>query len=197
MVDDKLKNAKVIFVIGGPGSGKGTQCENIVKKYKFNHLSSGDLLRDEVQSGSPRGKELQAIMEKGELVSLEVVLALIKESMLKLIDKSPYFLIDGYPRELEQGLRFEREVAPCFTVLYFEVNEEMMKQRLLKRGETSGRVDDNEATIVKRLKTFEEKTVPVIDHYAKKNKVIKVDASNSIDAVFKIVVEEFEKKGIK
>lgn len=197
MVDDKLKNAKVIFVLGGPGSGKGSQCEKIVEKYKFNHLSSGDLLRAEVQSGSPRGKELQATMEKGELVSLEVVLALIKESMLKLIDKSPYFLIDGYPRELEQGLRFERDVAPCFTVLYFEVNEEVMKQRLLKRGETSGRVDDNEATIVKRLKTFEEKTVPVIDYYAKEGKVIKIDASNTIDAVFKVVVVEFEKKGIK
>ncbi|VDM30539.1 unnamed protein product [Hydatigera taeniaeformis] len=178
----------------GPGSGKGTQCEKIVAKYGFNHLSSGDLLRAEVQSGSPRGKELQAIMEKGELVSLEIVLALIKDAMLKLIDKSPYFLIDGYPRELEQGTRFERDVAPCFAVLYFEVNEEVMKQRLLKRGETSGRADDNEATIVQRLKTFEEKTAPVIKHYTQKGKVIKV---RTIDEVFAVVVQEFEKKGIK
>ncbi|EUB61090.1 Adenylate kinase [Echinococcus granulosus] len=186
MVDEKLKGAKVIFVLGGPGSGKGTQCEKIVAKYGFNHLSSGDLLRDEVQSGSPRGKELQAIMEKGELVSLEVVLALIKDAMLKLIDKSPYFLIDGYPRELEQG-----------TLLYFEVSEEVMKQRLLKRGETSGRADDNEATIVQRLKTFEEKTEPVIKHYTQKGKVIKIDASKTIDEVFAVVVQEFAKKGIK
>ncbi|KAH9284447.1 adenylate kinase [Echinococcus granulosus] len=197
MVDEKLKGAKVIFVLGGPGSGKGTQCEKIVAKYGFNHLSSGDLLRDEVQSGSPRGKELQAIMEKGELVSLEVVLALIKDAMLKLIDKSPYFLIDGYPRELEQGTRFEKEVAQCFAVLYFEVSEEVMKQRLLKRGETSGRADDNEATIVQRLKTFEEKTEPVIKHYTQKGKVIKIDASKTIDEVFAVVVQEFAKKGIK
>ncbi|KAM3187903.1 hypothetical protein ACTXT7_001400 [Hymenolepis weldensis] len=219
-------------MLGGPGSGKGVQCEKIVEKYKFNHLSSGDLLRAEVQSGSPRGKELQVIMEKGELVSLEIVLALIKEAMLKLVDKSPYFLIDGYPRELEQGTQFERDwtrgfsskkqsigirftlnalgpsdlsrnpvnstkVAPCFTVLYFEVSKEVMKQRLLKRGETSGRADDNEATIVQRLKIFDEKTVPVIDHYNKKGKVIKIDASNTIDEVFKVVVQEFDKKGIK
>ncbi|KAL5967438.1 adenylate kinase [Taenia solium] len=197
MVDEKLKRAKVIFVLGGPGSGKGTQCEKIVAKYGFNHLSSGDLLRDEVQSGSPRGKELQAIMEKGELVSLEIVLALIKDAMLKLIDKSPYFLIDGYPRELEQGTRFEKDVAQCFAVLYFEVSEEVMKQRLLKRGETSGRADDNEATIVQRLKTFEEKTEPVIKHYTQKGKVIKIDASHTIDEVFAVVVQEFEKKGIK
>ncbi|VDK35971.1 unnamed protein product [Taenia asiatica] len=168
---------RALIYVGGPGSGKGTQCEKIVAKYGFNHLSSGDLLRDEVQSGSPRGKELQAIMEKGELVSLEIVLALIKDAMLKLIDKSPYFLIDGYPRELEQGTRFEKDVAQCFAVLYFEVSEEVMKQRLLKRGETSGRADDNEATIVQRLKTFEEKTEPVIKHYTQKGKVIKVSSS--------------------
>ncbi|CDI97370.1 adenylate kinase [Echinococcus multilocularis] len=197
MVDEKLKGAKVIFVLGGPGSGKGAQCKKIVAKYGFNHLSSGDLLRDEVQSGSPRGKELQAIMEKGELVSLEVVLALIKDAMLKLINKSPYFLIDGYPRELEQGTRFEKEVAQCFAALYFEVSEEVMKQRLLKRGETSGRADDNEATIVQRLKTFEEKTEPVIKHYTQKGIVIKIDASKTIDEVFAVVVQEFAKKGIK
>ncbi|KAL5109317.1 adenylate kinase [Taenia crassiceps] len=183
MVDEKLKGAKVIFVLGGPGSGKGVQCEKIVAKYGFNHISSGDLLRDEVQSGSPRGKELQAIMEKGELVSLEIVLALIKDAMLKLIDKSPYFLIDGYPRELEQGTRFEKEVAQCFAVLHLKVSEEVMKQRLLKRGETSGRADDNEATIVQRLKIFEEKTAPVIKHYTQKGKVIKIDASKTIDEV--------------
>nr|NP_001187771.1 adenylate kinase [Ictalurus punctatus]ADO29100.1 adenylate kinase [Ictalurus punctatus] len=197
MADAKLKKAKVIFVLGGPGSGKGTQCEKIVAKYGFNHLSSGDLLRAEVESGSPRGKELQAIMEKGELVSLEIVLALIKDAMLKLVDKSPYFLIDGYPRELEQGTRFEAEVAGCHVVLYFEVTEEVMKQRLLKRGETSGRADDNEDTILQRLRTFTSKTEPVIKHYADKGKVIKVNASGTIDEVFGVVQQEFAKREIK
>uniref|UniRef100_A0A0R3SMQ4 Adenylate kinase n=1 Tax=Hymenolepis diminuta TaxID=6216 RepID=A0A0R3SMQ4_HYMDI len=121
------------LLIGGPGSGKGAQCEKIVEKYKFNHLSSGDLLRAEVQSGSPRGKELQIIMEKGELVSLEIVLALIKEAMLKLVDKSPYFLIDGYPRELEQGTKFERDVSLILipTNLGVEVRFYMMQSKCL------------------------------------------------------------------
>ncbi|CAH8449976.1 unnamed protein product [Schistosoma curassoni] len=110
MTDQKLAKAKVVFVLGGPGSGKGTQCEKLVQKFHFNHLSSGDLLRAEVQSGSPKGKELKAMMERGELVPLEVVLALLKEAMIKLVDKNCHFLIDGYPRELDQGIKFENEL---------------------------------------------------------------------------------------
>ncbi|BHF72250.1 Adenylate kinase isoenzyme 1 [Sparganum proliferum] len=197
MPEAKLNNAKVIFVLGGPGSGKGTQCENIVKKYGFNHLSSGDLLRAEVASGSPRGKELKAIMEKGELVSLDVVLQLIKDAMIKLVDKNCHFLIDGYPRELEQGTRFENEICQCLCVLVFDVSEEVMRQRLLKRGESSGRADDNAETIINRLKTFNELTKPVIEHYDKQKKVIKIDASPSIEEVFKTVQEELGKVGVK
>ncbi|VDP19221.1 unnamed protein product, partial [Schistosoma margrebowiei] len=158
----------------GPGSGKGTQCEKLVQKFHFNHLSSGDLLRAEVQSGSPKGKELKAMMERGELVPLVIVLALLKEAMIKLVDENCHFLIDGYPRELDQGIRFEKEVCPCLCVINFDVSEEVMRKRLLKRAETSNRVDDNEETIVKRFRTFNELTKPVIEHYKKENKVITV-----------------------
>ncbi|VDO03099.1 unnamed protein product [Rodentolepis nana] len=109
--------------------------------------------------------------------------------MVKNVDKSPYFLIDGYPRELEQGLRFEKDVAKCFTVLYFKLSEKVMKERLLKRGETSGRVDDNEETIVKRLKTFEEKTVAVVDHYSKEGKVITVGVRSTYVHYFPINIK--------
>ncbi|VDP69510.1 unnamed protein product [Echinostoma caproni] len=174
MADNKLQKAKAIFILGGPGSGKGTQCEKIVAKFGYNHLSSGDLLRAECASGSPRGKELSAIMERGELVSLDVVLTLIKEAMVKCVDKNCFFLIDGYPRELEQGIRFEKEVCPCLCVIAFDVSEKIMQERLLKRGQTSGRVDDNEETIKKRFHTFNESTKPVLDYYEKQNKLIRV-----------------------
>ncbi|KAA0186814.1 Adenylate kinase isoenzyme 1 [Fasciolopsis buskii] len=172
---------------GGPGSGKGTQCEMIVEKFGYNHLSSGDLLRDECASGSARGKELAAIMQRGELVSLDVVLTLIKEAMVKCVDKNCYFLIDGYPRELEQGIRFEKEVCPCLCVIAFEVSQEIMEKRLLKRGETSGRVDDNVETIKKRFHTFNESTKPVLDYYKKQNKLISIDASGTKEEIFKVV----------
>ncbi|KHJ92790.1 adenylate kinase isoenzyme 5 domain protein, partial [Oesophagostomum dentatum] len=94
----KKAGVPIFFIVGGPGSGKGTQCERIVAKYGLSHLSSGDLLRDEVKSGSPRGAQLTKIMEAGELVPLEVVLDLIKEAMLKEVAKgSKGFLIGVYP----------------------------------------------------------------------------------------------------
>lgn len=190
----ELSHARILFVLGGPGSGKGTQCDKIVAKYGFTHLSSGDLLRDEVTSGSERGKHLTQIMEKGELVPLETVLTLLKEAMIKKAATSKGFLIDGYPRELDQGLRFEGDIAPVECVLYFEVKDETMKARLMHRAQTSGRVDDNEVTIVKRLKTFHDHTRPVIDHYEKQGKVCKIVAEGSIDEIFSQVEKFLDKK---
>lgn len=158
----------MIWVLGGPGSGKGTQCEQIVAKYGFTHLSSGDLLRDEVKSGSDRGQQLTAIMEKGELVPLFVVLDLLAEAMISKLSGSKGFLIDGYPREVAQGEEFEKEILPCTRILYFDVSDETMTQRLINRGKSSGRVDDNEETIKKRLNTFHQHSKPVIDAYKAK-----------------------------
>ncbi|XP_055898263.1 uncharacterized protein LOC106054528 isoform X4 [Biomphalaria glabrata] len=189
-----LKSSKVIFVIGGPGSGKGTQCANIVKDYGFCHLSSGDLLRDEVKSGSERGKRLNAIMEKGDLVPLEEVLQLMKNAMVSNLTKTNCFLVDGYPRELEQGLKFEKEVAPCTNVLYFDVSDETMTSRLLERGKSSGRVDDNEVTIKKRLQTFHNQTKPVIDYYKRFGKVCQISAESGIDEVYVEVKKFMETK---
>lgn len=179
-----LKNAKlpVIFVLGGPGCGKGTQCERIVATYGYTHLSSGDLLRDEVKSGSERGQALNAIMEKGDLVPLEVVLDLIAEEMLKKVSTSKGFLIDGYPREQAQGVQFEEQILPCTRVLYFDVPDEVMVERLLNRAKTSGRVDDNEETIKLRLNTFHKHSEPVIQHY--KDKCAQIVALAAPDDVF-------------
>jgi len=190
----ELKDARIVFVLGGPGSGKGTQCDKIVAKYGFTHLSTGDLLRDEVASGSERGKKLTETMEKGELVSLDTVLGLLRDAMIKKAATSKGFLIDGYPRELDQGKKFEADVGPVQSVLYFEVADETMKKRLLKRAETSGRVDDNEATIVKRLKTFHDHTQPVIDYYEKQNKVCKIVAEGTVDEIFAKVTAHLDKK---
>ncbi|CAL1287224.1 unnamed protein product [Larinioides sclopetarius] len=177
---------------GGPGSGKGTQCERIVQKYGFTHLSTGDLLRDEVNSGSLRGERLTDIMKKGQLVPNEEVLALLKEAMLKNLANSHGFLIDGYPREVGQAAElnvfFSRlQISKCSFLLFFDVSDDVMKERLLNRGKTSGRADDNEETIAKRILTFHNHTQPILDHYG--DKVKKVNNINLIPLTFKFCIQ--------
>ncbi|XP_072285797.1 adenylate kinase isoenzyme 1 isoform X1 [Pyxicephalus adspersus] len=184
---EKLKNSKIIFVVGGPGSGKGTQCEKIVQKYGYTHLSTGDLLRAEVSSGSERGKTLSAIMERGELVPLDTVLDMLRDAMVAKADTSKGFLIDGYPREVEQGEEFEKKIAPPSLLLYIDAGADTMVKRLLKRGETSGRVDDNEETIKKRLDTYYKATEPVIALYEGRGIVRKIHAEETVDEIFKQV----------
>ncbi|KAL0848859.1 hypothetical protein ABMA28_013268 [Loxostege sticticalis] len=102
----------IVWILGGPGSGKGTQCEKIIAKYGFTHLSTGDLLRAEVKSGSERAKCLTSIMERGELVPNDLVLDLLKEAIIAHAPTAKGFLVDGYPREKSQGIAFEKTIAP-------------------------------------------------------------------------------------
>ncbi|KAL0965502.1 hypothetical protein UPYG_G00282160 [Umbra pygmaea] len=190
--DDKIKDAKIIFVVGGPGSGKGTQCEKVVAKYGYTHLSSGDLLRAEVASGSERGKTLQAIMQKGELVPLDTVLDMIKDAMIAKADVSKGFLIDGYPREVKQGEEFEKKIGAPSLLLYIDAKSETMVKRLMKRGETSGRADDNEETIKKRLDLYYKATEPVIAFYSSRGIVRKIDSELPVDEVFAHVAKAID-----
>jgi adenylate kinase (isozyme 1 subfamily) len=177
-------------VLGGPGSGKGTQCAKIVEKYGYQHLSAGDLLRDEVKSGSEVGKQCEQIMKEGKLVPQEVIIGLLKAAMIK--SGTTDFLIDGFPRALDQAHMFESMIKPCEYVIFFDCPEEVMESRLLKRGETSGRSDDNAETIRKRFKTFVEQSLPVIEHYEKLSKAYKISATQDPDEVFAEVVKALE-----
>ncbi|XP_032904801.1 adenylate kinase isoenzyme 1 isoform X2 [Amblyraja radiata] len=181
---DKLKGCKIIFVVGGPGSGKGTQCDQVVQKYGYTHLSTGDLLRAEVSSGSDKGKSVHAIMEKGELVPLDTVLEMLRDAMIAKADVSKGFLIDGYPREVKQGEEFEKKIAPPTLLLYIDAGKETMVKRLLERSKTSGRADDNEETITKRLETYYKATEPVINFYQHRKIVRKINAEGTVDEVF-------------
>ncbi|KAF7406085.1 hypothetical protein HZH68_005454 [Vespula germanica] len=179
------KNMKTIWVIGGPGCGKGTQCDLIIKKYGFLHLSSGDLLRDEVTSGSSRGASLQELMTKGLLVPTDIVLDLIKEKMEKACIEGTTktgFLIDGYPRELEQGILFKKNVCAVDLILFFDVSNETMSKRLLGRAAVSQRADDNVETIKKRIETFNEKNGKIVEYY--KDKIVRINAERSVEEIF-------------
>ncbi|KAL7307360.1 hypothetical protein TKK_0000548 [Trichogramma kaykai] len=187
---------KTIWIIGGPGCGKGTQCDRIVKKYGFVHLSSGDLLREEVASGSPRGAELQELMSKGLFVPTDVVLSLIKERIDKAKAEDPCckgVLIDGYPRELEQGIQFEKDVCPVDLIVFFDVRNETLISRLLGRAAAAAvkRADDNEETIKKRIEIFNEKNGKIVDHYT--DKCLRINAEGAVDDIFAQVVEAIDK----
>jgi len=187
----KDKKVPIVWVLGGPGSGKGTQCERLIERYGFKHLSSGDLLRDEVASGSEKGKELNEMMKNGILVPRAVVLDLIKQAMLKLLDSATGFLIDGYPREVEQGVDFEAQIAPASLVLYFDCSDDTMTKRLLGRALSSGRSDDNEETIKKRLVTFHQCSKPVIQNY--QAKCVCIPADVDVDTISKKCFESVDK----
>ncbi|XP_013181466.1 PREDICTED: adenylate kinase isoenzyme 1 isoform X2 [Papilio xuthus] len=172
----------IVWVLGGPGSGKGTQCERIIAKYGFTHLSTGDLLRAEVKSGSDRAKCLTSIMERGELVPNETVLELLREAMMARAADSKGFLIDGYPREKSQGIAFEKTIAPVTVILYFEASCETLTKRLLGRAASSGRADDNEDTIKLRLKTFLDNNDLVLAQYP--DKLRRINAEATVDQIF-------------
>jgi adenylate kinase family enzyme len=168
----------IVFVLGGPGCGKGTQCEKLAREFKYAHISCGDLLRAEVATGSDRAKELDALMKEGKMVPLHVTLDLIREAMILVPRTSNGIFLDGFPRTMEQAVAFEATVAPCKFALFFDCPEEEMKKRLMKRGETSGRADDNMATIAKRFATFTATSYPVIEALANVGKCVKVCKSS-------------------
>jgi len=176
---------KLIFVVGGPGSGKGTQCEKLVAQYKFEHLSTGDLLRAEVKRGTEKGKALQQTMSEGGLVTTKDLLELLEAAMReKGWSKCPPILIDGFPRNEENVQVFGEMLANKINlvgVLNFEVAPEVMKERCLGRGQ--GRADDNEETIKKRLNTFETETIPTIAKLKEQGNVRTIDASQSKEDV--------------
>jgi len=193
-------HALVIFVLGGPGAGKGTQCANLVRDYGFKHLSAGDLLRAEQdRPGSEYGEMIKTIIKEGQIVPSEVTIALLENAMQDTIDSADNrrFLIDGFPRKMDQALAFEQRVVPSKFTLFFDCPEETMRERLLERGKTSGRSDDNEESIKKRFRTFVETSMPVVEHFEGEGRVVKVNASATPEEVYRRVQEQFAARGVE
>ncbi|PCH38781.1 UMP-CMP kinase [Wolfiporia cocos MD-104 SS10] len=194
----------VIFVLGGPGAGKGTQCANLVQDFGFCHLSAGDLLRAEQnREGSQYGEMIRTYIREGQIVPMEVTIKLLENAMRAALDEKRTgagwedgrgrFLIDGFPRKMDQAVKFDEEVCTSSLVLFFTTTEEEMLKRLLKRGETSGREDDNEESIKKRFRVYNEQTMPVIEHFNKQHKVASVDATATIEEVHQKAKSVIEK----
>merc|ERR1711942_35248 len=175
----KDANLPIYWVLGGPGSGKGTQCENLGVKTGFTHFSSGDLLRNEVMSGSKRGLQIYKLMELGQLVPTVVVLDLLAEAMVEALygGKAKGFLLDAYPMNLEQAAAFEQYIYSPAKVIYLSLEQEVMEGRLLERGN----FDDKIEAIQRRCKNFQEQTRPVLEKY--KDKVLRVESNRPADEI--------------
>lgn len=190
----------VVYILGGPGAGKGTQSANLVRDYGFKHLSAGDLLREEQdREGSKYGQMIKDYIKDGLIVPMEVTVKLLENAMrsgVQSASKNSRFLIDGFPRKMDQAVFFEQSVCPGRCVIFLDLPEEVMRERLLERGKTSGRSDDNEESIKKRFKTFVETSMPVVEMFRKEDRVIEVPATGSVGEVYTTLVEELGKKDI-
>uniref|UniRef100_A0A8C4X7G4 Adenylate kinase 5 n=2 Tax=Erpetoichthys calabaricus TaxID=27687 RepID=A0A8C4X7G4_ERPCA len=183
-IEEELKKSKIIFVIGGPGSGKGTQCEKITEKYGFTHLSCGDIIRNELLSDSERGNLIKDFMERGEHVPMETVLELMREAMVTNLESTKGFLIDGYPRDLRQGEGFEMKIAEPSLVLYLDCSAETMTKRIQKRIQGMPCYDDSQDTIRKRVDAFYQ-TIEVITAGYERRKLLKtINVETGPDEVF-------------
>lgn len=187
-----------IILFGPPGSGKGTQSEQLIAKYQLKHLSTGDLLRSEIAAKTPLGLEAKNFMDKGQLVPDEVVIGMISSAL----DANPQvkgFLFDGFPRTEAQSEALDKllqlKKTEIGVVLALQVGEEELVKRLLNRGLTSGRSDDtNEEVIRARITEYEKKTTVVADYYAKFDKVVKIKGEGTVAEIFDALCNEIDKR---
>lgn len=185
-----------IVLFGPPGSGKGTQSEKLIAKHKLVHLSTGDLLRSEISGKSDLGIKAKAIMDKGELVSDDIVIGMIRNKINSNLD-SKGFIFDGFPRTVAQAAALDKVLAESgksiSLMVTLEVPKDEVIQRLLKRGEETGRADDNIATIENRLNVYLSQTAPVMGFYEKQGKYLPVDGLGSIEDIFGRIEAEIKK----
>ena len=187
-----------IILFGPPGSGKGTQSARLVEQYGLIHLSTGDLLRSEISRKTALGMEAKAIMDRGELVPDAVVVGMIA-SALENNPMAKGFLFDGFPRTVAQSEALDnllhQKKTSIGVVLAMQVGEEELVKRLLNRGLTSGRSDDNSEEVVRaRIEEYHKKTSVVADYYRKFDKVVEIKGEGSVEEIFLLLCSEIDKR---
>lgn len=186
-----------LILFGPPGSGKGTQAEKLIDKYQLIHISTGDLLRAEIAANSPLGIEAKSFIDNGKLVPDEVVIGMIS-AKLDAHPKANGFIFDGFPRTLAQAEALDKLLQAknlaITRVLMLQVSEPELIKRLLNRGKTSARTDDQDESIIrKRIEEYREKTFPVADYYRRQGKLAEVKGEGSIEEIFNALTAEIDK----
>ncbi len=193
-VDPRLPCPKpnVVFVLGGPGAGKGTMCELAESQLGWTHLSTGELLRDEQESDSPHANQLKEILAAGKLAPDKLIVELLSKKMESVIRSTGKnnFLLDGFPRSLG-NMDVWNEVygsdSELPTMLYLECPYDVLEKRILGRSKYTGRSDDNVESIKARFETFKETTLPIVEHFREAGKCIEIDCSQDRQVVYNLV----------
>ncbi|XP_065175837.1 UMP-CMP kinase-like [Sycon ciliatum] len=175
----------VVFVLGGPGAGKGTQCSRIVQEFGYVHLSAGDLLRSERASGSADGDLIEGHIQAGSIVPVEITVRLLEKAMIK--SGGDKFLVDGFPRNEDNLKGWEDHMGEKANVnfcLFFECPEDLCVERAMSRGQSSGRSDDNPEVFQKRYQTYLKSTMPIVNKFQTRDQLKTVSGVPGPDKVY-------------
>ena len=185
-----------IVIFGAPGSGKGTQSERIVEKYGINHISTGDVLRAEIKNGTELGKTAKGYIDQGQLIPDELMIDILA-SVFDSFKDSKGVIFDGFPRTIAQAEALKKMLAErvqdVSVMVDLDVPEEELMVRLIKRGKDSGRADDNEETIKKRLHVYHSQTAPLIDWYKNEKKYQHINGLGTMEGIFAEICEAVDK----
>ena len=185
-----------IVIFGAPGSGKGTQSERIVEKYGINHISTGDVLRAEIKNGTELGKTAKGYIDQGQLIPDELMIDILARVFDSFKD-SKGVIFDGFPRTIAQAEALKKMLAErgqdVSVMVDLDVPEEELMVRLIKRGKDSGRADDNEETIKKRLHVYHSQTAPLIDWYKNEKKYQHINGLGTMEGIFAEICEAVDK----
>ena len=181
-----------LVLLGAPGSGKGTQAARLKDHLQVPHISTGDLLRAEVAAGSALGLQAKAVMDRGDLVSDEILLGMLEDRLARA-DVSGGFILDGYPRNLAQADALGRLLArigqPMDHAVQLEVDTDLLVERIAGRAKEQGRVDDSPEAVRNRLNVYNQVTAPVVEYYRQHGMLKVVHGEGSMDDVFARIVE--------
>ncbi len=188
-----------IVIFGAPGSGKGTQSDKIIEHYKLFHISTGDVLRDNIRRGTDLGKTAKGYIDQGQLVPDELIIDILAQVLDENKENAREGVIfDGFPRTIPQAEALERLLADrgmqVDAVVGLEVPEEELIKRILLRGKMSGRADDNEETARKRLEVYHNQTSPLKAYYEEQGKYRSINGLGTIDGIFELIKEQLDNR---
>lgn len=186
-----------IVLFGGPGSGKGTQSEKLIDKYGLHHISTGEVLRDHIKRETELGKIAKGYIDEGQLIPDELMIKILDDVIEQEAKDKPGVIFDGFPRTIPQAEALEKLLEKrgkkLHGVVGLEVPDEELVKRMINRGKMTGRADDNEDTIKKRLNVYHNQTSPLKEHYKKQNKYIAIDGNRDIEEIFGAITQELDK----